>query len=405
MRRPIIGRARRKGAFAPLAALLLTVLVGMLAFSIDMGYVVSVRAELQNAADSAALAAAQRLQQPYVQYYANGQTNKQGIYTTVTTDTSASSSPIPTAQAYASNNTAGGVTVTLPASDVSFSYYDGTTYTPASFPTYFPNSVTVTTRRDGTANGSLGLFFAQIFGIATMDVTATATATIYAGDVTSLQSIQGVKAHILPVAVDVNFWKTFATTGVSPDGTTVQGSNGLPQMHVYPNPGNAPGSFGLLDVGLPANNAPAFRSWINGGETPNDISYLVNNNLVPVYPNTPQSWKVGPGMTSTLQDSFQSVMGEPNLLPLFKPVNDGSNGNYQAASGNGQNATYAIVGFIGVTVSQADGRGNNMDISVQPMAMVDPTALIPTPIPASPSQTSSATGTQVTTFVSAKLTQ
>jgi hypothetical protein len=386
---------------------MLTVVVGMLAFSIDVGYAVSVKSELQNAADGAALAAAQRLQEPWVQYYANGQTNQQGIYNTVTTDTTADTSPIPTAQKYASANKAGGVTVTLPASDISFSYYDGSTYTPASYPTYFPNSVTVTTRRDSTANGSLGLFFGQIFGVSTIDLTATATATIYAGDVTSLKAISGVKAHILPVALDVNYWKQFATTGVSPDGNTYSGPNNMPQMQVYPYAGNAPGSFGLLDVGPPANDVPTFRNWIDGGETPNDISYLVNNNLVPVYPSAPQNWKAGPGINDTLNNNFTDVEGVPNLLPLFKPSNPGLLGGigYQAASGTGQNATYQIVGFIGVTVSQVSGNGNaNLTISVQPMAMVDPTALIPNPIPASPTQTT-LYGTQVTTFTSAKLTQ
>jgi hypothetical protein len=76
---------------------------------------------------------------------------------------------------------------------------------PASYPAAFPNTVTVVTRRDKVANGPLGLFFGQIFGFSATQLTATASATIYAGDVSSLQSISGVNAHILPVALDVNF--------------------------------------------------------------------------------------------------------------------------------------------------------------------------------------------------------
>jgi Flp pilus assembly protein TadG len=397
------GSRQRPAAIAPLSVLLIAILVGMLAFSIDIGYVVVVRAELQNAADAAALAAAQRLQGPFVQFYAPGQTNQLGIYSSVVGDTTTPTSPICTAQTLAADNLAGGVSVTVLSSDVSFSYWDGTNAPTAASLSSFPNTVTVVTRRDGTANGSVNLFFARIFGITSLDLTATASATIFAGDVSSLARITGVNAHILPVALDVNYWKTFESTGVSPDGLTHLGPNGNPQLHVYPYPGNAPGSFGLLDVGIPSNDAPAFRTWIDTGSTPNDISYLLTNNLLPVSPAAPQPWKTGPGLTSTLLTNFQSVMGDPNLIPLFVPVNADPN-NYQAATGTGQNATYAIVGFAGVNITQAEGNGNNMDISVQPMAIVDPTAVI---LNASPARVTKLTqfSTQQTTFVSAKLTR
>jgi hypothetical protein len=96
-------------------------------------------------------------------------------------------------------------------------------------------------------------------------------------------------------------------------------------------------------------------------------------------------------------------MGDANLLPLFQAVNS-SPANYQAATGTGQNTTYAIVGFVGVTVTQADGSGSNMIISVQPKATVDPTALLSNPLPAT-GTTLTQFGTSQTTFVSAKLTQ
>jgi hypothetical protein len=104
-------------------------------------------------------------------------------------------------------------------------------------------------------------------------------------------------------------------------------------------------------------------------------------------------------------------MGVPNLIPLFVPVNPATIGapspgnNYVAASGNGQNATYAIIGFAGVTVTQAIGTGNNnMTIAIQPAAVVDPTAVL---VNVSPARASRPTwfGTSQTTFVSAKLTR
>jgi Flp pilus assembly protein TadG len=394
---------RRRGAIAPLTAIFLAVLVGLMAFAIDLGYAASVQAQLQNAADAAALAGAERLQNLYVQYYAPGQTQQTQIFNLATADTSDPNGPIRTAQRFSTANVAGGVNLQLLTSDISFSYYDGKNpFVPAQFPATFPNTITVAVRRDSTANGSLSLFFARIFGMGSIDMKATASATIYAGEVSSLQVIPNVNAHILPVALDVNVWTKYYNTGVSPDGTIHVGPNGDPQLQVYPFDTDTPGSFGLLDVGPPQNNAPAFRTWIDYGETPNDISYLLNNGLLPVSPAAPEPWKCGPGLKSTLLTDFQSQIGVPNLIPLFVPASPQP--NYVAASGNGQNATYAIVGFAGITISQATGTGSNMNISIQPCAIVDPTSIILNPSPARPTQSNNFS-TKLSTFVPAKLTQ
>ena len=113
-------RGKRRGSIVVLAALLMVLLVGMLAFAIDIGYMSTVKAELQNAADAAALAGAERLQNQFVQYYAPGQMNQSGILQYITTNTTDPNSPIATAQRFAGYNKAGGVYLNLPASDISF---------------------------------------------------------------------------------------------------------------------------------------------------------------------------------------------------------------------------------------------------------------------------------------------
>ena len=406
MKRIIQNKVRRPGAVAPLMALLMLPLLGMLAFSIDVGYIVLVQTDLQNAADAAALAGAERLQSLFVQYNNPGLTAAQqsAILTQATTNvapnttTGAPGSPMYTAEQFSNYNKAGGVYISVLDSDVTFGYLDGsgnysTTYTS------FPNTISVTTRRDTNANTPLSLFFGPVFNVSSENMTANARATIYAGDITSLQAIQGIDAHILPVALDVNIWKNFYQTGQSPDGTIYSGPNGYPELQVYPTDTNTPGSFGLVDVGPPQNNAPAFRNWIDTGETPNDITYLLSNNLLPVSMSSPAPWKVGPGMKSTLLTNFQSEIGNPNLIPLFTPA---SQSPYTAASGNGQGATYAIVGFAGITISEATGHGSNMNISVQPMANIDATTVFSNVAPAGTTQTSYSTSP--TTFISAKLT-
>jgi Flp pilus assembly protein TadG len=401
-------QTRRKAAIVPLFALLLIPLLAMLAFSIDAGYMVLVKTDLQNSADAAALAGAEKMQSLYVQYNMPGQLKQSAILLAATTNTTGS--PMATAEQFSHYNTAGNVQLTLLDQDVHFGFTDAngnytTTYNG------FPNTIEVTVRRDNVANGPLPLLFGPVLGVSNASLQATARATIYSGTVNTLQSITGVGAHILPIALDYKVWDQFYATGLSPDGTIHNNvTNGDPELHVYPTPGNAPGNFGLLDVGPPQNNAPAFRKWIDDGETPNDINYLLTNSLLPVSLGAPKSWKCGPGLKSTLESDFQSQMWQPNLIPLFQAVqypSPSNNNTYIGASGQGQNATYAIVGFVGVTISNASGSGNGMDISLQPMAVVDPTAVIQSMLPAgtqtSPLTPSLATTTTITTFGSAKL--
>jgi hypothetical protein len=340
-----------------------------------------------------------------------------------------------TAEHIAGLNKAGGVFLTVPDADVTFGYKD---QNGNSLPlgTNFPNTITVVTRRDTTANNPIDLFFGPVYNKSQQSLTAFATATIYAGDISSLKRIPGVDAHVLPIAYDYQMWQTFASgdsskgiaAGTSPDGNTYLNptgdnslGNGRPQLMVYPyyttpKGNNSSGSFGLVDVGPPQNNAPAFKNWIMTGETPNDIQYLLDNKLIPVSLDTsngqpgPQDWKVGPGLKGTLISDFQSIIGQEAAIPLFKPVTGWADSNangtaYQAAGGgNGQSATYQIVGFAAVTVSEAIGNGNtNMTIYLQPMALIDPTDIILNPQPAGTGTT--IFGTPQTTFISAKLTQ
>jgi Flp pilus assembly protein TadG len=414
MRQSSTQRAKRRGTVIVMTLFLSMALLAMMAFSIDIGYAVAVKSELQNAADAAALAAAQQLQTYFVNYYMPGQTQQQTIYNNAISDMTTSTAPIPTAQRFAGYNQAGNVSVTVPEYDITFSYYDGTTFSSPTYPNYFPNTVNVTTRRDSLANGPLGLFFARLLGINTVELTATASATIYAGDVMSLNAIPGVNAHILPVALDVHVWMNYQQGNFSSDwlnGLISDGPNNAKQLQVYPFNTNTPGSFGLLDVGLPANNVPAFRTWIDNGETPNDVSYLLSNQMLPVSVTVPEPWKVGPGLNNTLVNNFGQEAGVPNLIPLFMPVTPSTlsattpGSNYVAATAQGQNATYAIVGFAGVTVTQATGNGNsNLSICIQPCGVVDPTAVFSKVSPARAAQPTQFNTSQ-TTFVSAKLTR
>jgi Flp pilus assembly protein TadG len=385
-------RSSRRGAVAVLVAALLIPILAFVALSVDIGWITLTRDELQSAADSAAAAAAQQLMSGSVQYSIPGATQGSILSTAETAATTY-------ATQYSGFNAAGGVSsLSLNNADIQFGFTSANgTYSAGA--SGFPNTVKVVMRRDGSANGNLGLFFAPLLGVTSESLTATAAATIYtAGTISGFNSSAGVNGRLLPVTMDVNAWNTFMATGQSPDGTIHAGPNGAPQIQVYPSPGNAPGNFGLICVGTPSNSTPAFSSWIDSGPSPSDLEYLNSNGLVPVSASSPQQWKGGPGLKSALSSDFASVVGQPHMIPVFQPV---STSPYQAASGNGSNTYYNIVNLVGVTITQATGNGSNMNISVQPCSTLDPTAMYSTSsiVPA-------LTGTQPgTLFTGVKLTQ
>jgi Flp pilus assembly protein TadG len=356
--------ARREGVILPLAGLLLVAILGMAAFSVDMGYMVYVRSELQNAADASALAGALALMDPYVQYAYPNQTNamKAQILNSAIADA------VSQAQRLAGLNKAGDVSsLSLQASDVICGFLDSQNTFSATPPdTRFPNSVQVTMRRDNQANTPLSLFFAPIFNKTSINVTAMAQATLMSNP-ENFSTAKTTNALFLPVALDVRIWSQFIQNGTSPSANNqiLTGPNGAPQLQVYPDASQS-GSFGLVSIGTPSTDAPSYRAWIDNGPSTSDVNYLKSQGLLPVSTSTPQYWSAGPGLKSTLQSDFASIMGQPRLIPLY----DGTQ-----STGNG----YPIVGFAGVTISTATGSGSNMNISVQPVTVNDPTALGGTP--------------------------
>src|SRR6185369_15977722 len=103
---------RRRGATVVLMACLMVVFVAMVAFALDIGYICSVQAELQNAADAAALAGAQQSLQ------AMTASNSEAAIIAPTIVSSASHS----AQQIGGSNQAGGKPLEIIAADVTVGY-------------------------------------------------------------------------------------------------------------------------------------------------------------------------------------------------------------------------------------------------------------------------------------------
>lgn len=395
----------RSGQVAPLMALLLIPLLGMVAFSTDVGYMVVVRTQLQNPADAAAVAGAQQLMTPSVQYVTPGNS---GIQSTILSN--AVTSAIATAKAVAEKNYAGGVSVVLLDSDIDVGYTapDGRYYSSSgTLPVgAFPNTVKVTARRDTTQNGEVTTFFGKLFGKGSVPMEARAAATNYT---VTLNGPSAPPVYMLPMTFDKQMYEQFITNGTLPNNDLLTGSAGERKIQLYPSITDK-GNFGILSLNDSSNNANDIRNWIQNGLVQADVDALTTGNLVPLtaHDSTHWDWSGSPGFkSSNVQDvNAQYIPGQAYLLPLFTPRTpwDSATGgsNYAAGVGTGQNYDYNISGFASVTV-ESDPTDNRLVIVKPSATILDYTKIITASAPSVAGQPNATISNSV--FIAPRLTE
>jgi Flp pilus assembly protein TadG len=372
-------RCPRPGNYVALTAVMAIFLVGVVAFAVDTSWMTLTQSELQNAADSSALAGAWPLMNGCVLYQLANQTQteKDAIVASYTAQARKK------AIEYAWLNSAGGITnLTLKDSDVEFGFTDATgNYIAQPSAPYlkFPNTIKVKIRRDSTSNGALKFFFAPAIGTDSISLTATARATIYAGTLSSFK-VGKVNSLMLPATYDYYAWQDFISTGLNPDGTALNDTSGNPVIQVYPSIKDA-GNFGLISLNDTHVGASTMESWIDYGMRPADVQTLLDNKLLPVSISSTPAWE-WTGETGFKSSNVQDVngqIGKTYLLPLFRPY-DANPATYQPGMGVGSNFNYDIIAFVGIKIMQPQDA--TRQVYVQPAAYVDPNAVLDNLLPA-----------------------
>ena len=157
------------GVSAVIIAICLTMLIGFTALAVDVGYMYVTKNELQNVADASALAGAGYL----------GSIYETLSYDEQQTHEFSRSDIVGVAQQVALKNQAAGMNMVINDADVTIGNWDGTNpLPPMAAPIVGPDAVRVIARRDGSANGPILTFFARIFNINTVNVSADATAAL-----------------------------------------------------------------------------------------------------------------------------------------------------------------------------------------------------------------------------------
>ena len=336
---PIAARtqqAKRRGAIAVLAAILMIPMMAMVAFAIDYGYLLKTRAVLQRAADAAALAAVRDLVPSD-----NVTQNLDTVRATVLE--------------YAKANIAEITSFSVLDADIEIGRYDPkTVYTNFTIlDTGILDTVRVTLRRDTQANSPVSLFFARVIGINTANVSATATAVLQ-------------KARFIPPGVGVlpfgipkvawtaaspgDIWTLYGN-GVNSHGTDTGDNNRL-----LDDSNNAiPGNWGTLDIGSSSNSAEALRDQILNGLQQKDLNALHSEGKISqdTYIDSSQSWSGNgdPGLSSSIISACETVKGKTKLIPIYDSIS-----GYPIVSGN--NVEFHIVGWAMAEVVTAGGHGS-----------------------------------------------
>lgn len=385
--------SRREGVVAPFAAILSVVLLAMIAFAVDVGWMVTTNNQLQNAADSAALAGADPLMTGFVKYQFVPSNQK----TTVLNAALAESRTL--AKKYAAFNSAGGKSnLVLRDADIQFGFTDAANnYTPLPTYTGFPNTIKVKMRRDQLANGSLNLFFAPVLGNDSADLQGTAAATIMGAKIDGFSLTPPRNIAMLPMTFDIDFWNQFLANGKTHEGKQFVDANGIPKLWVY-SINRDKGNFGLLSLNDQHNGTSEIRPWIHEGLSTSDIYTLQANGLIPLSQSNTNAWdwRGDTGFRAELVSDVNEYVGQTFVLPLFRAKNSSKGSNYQAGVGEGSNYDYNIVEFVGVTIAEPDRE--NQQLFVQPAPYVDPYAVFSSqPVPAG------TTTYNMTTFTTPKL--
>lgn len=148
-----------------LFAFMLVFILAMVAFAVDMGYVMLVRTQLQVAADSAAMAAAKVMADKPEDVFAS-------------------------AEKFAAFHTVSGEPMKLAPEDVEFGIWDIETrrFTPTPS---VGNAIRVTARRDAGRGGEVPLFFARAINIKSFEMKASAVAMANPRDIAFVVDMSG----------------------------------------------------------------------------------------------------------------------------------------------------------------------------------------------------------------------
>jgi hypothetical protein len=223
------------------------------------------------------------------------------------------------------------------------------------------NAVRVRVQRTTGQNGAIPMLFGRVLGVDETALEAEAVAVTYSNFGGFQLSEQGDDTlPILPFALDLETWNAMMAGGGSDqwnwNGTSVvAGSDGMREINLFPQATGSPGNRGTVDIGSSNNSTSDLCRQIRYGINEDDLEY--HGGKLELDDNGELDLGGDPGISAGTKDDLAAIIGEPRIIPIFESV-----------SGNGNNAVYTIVQFVGVRILDVKltGSNNSKRVIVQP---------------------------------------
>jgi hypothetical protein len=332
----------------------MVVLIGFAALTIDVGYMYSVRLDLQNAADAAALTAAGAYasDERYV-----AQTAGSGLDVDVVKSLAYSRAK----SLFALNPSMGTSATQIDFDDLVLGHVDIHSTDPMQTsidPSELNAAYARARRDDDCANGPVELFFAQVFGYQRTNVNASAVAAFD-------DRVSGVRGVVLiPFTIRRKAFDDYLEKGGddyqfdSEAESVAGGGDGIREIHLYPY-NSTPGNFGLLNIGGESSSGDEISTQITNGITADDLEMSFGTSeLQFLNPEGDIAETVISGNTG-LHSSFESDI-EPrvgDVVGIFV---------HESAMAVGSNTKYKVSGVRFVRIMAIDLGGKPKYFKVQP---------------------------------------
>lgn len=339
--------------------IMMGVLVSMLAFAIDIGYIAVSKAEARRTADAAALAACWKVYDGAV-----SNVNPALLENEVLNAASsiALSNPVCNSGPLLSSQEQNA--------DFELGYMaslsgDDPIVSDSSKPY---RAVRVRIQKSEGLNGQVPLYFARIFGQTGRNLTVESTAAM-ATKIKGFSTPSGGSSNnldLLPFALDQSTWDAMLAGGGSDhyrfdpqQNKVVTGSDGIREVNLYPQGTGSPGNRGTVDIGGANNSTSDIARQIVYGISEQDLIDL-GRPLV-LADDGKMALNGDTGISAGVKDELASIIGQTRIIPIFSTV-----------SGNGNNAMYTIVRWVGVRILavKLTGPMNGKYLMVQPAPMI-----------------------------------
>ncbi len=362
----------RRGGILPLAAVMLVAVMGFAALAVDVGFMTETKAQMQAAADGAALAAA--LEMP------DGWGPGKKATSTAVDSAGRSAAQVVGAtyrvgeQAAAYVDTTRDIRFGQRTKDANGAWVETWGVSPYSM-------VEVTIHRDQPIQGNvvtradqqLPLFIAPVMGNNYASLTAKATAVLSPGNGFYIPPGSGAFCPLLPLAIDETSWNNLINNGSGSDnykynsnGTVTSGADGIKEISLYPDSsGSLPsGNRGTVDIGSSNNSTADLSRQIRYGPNEADLAYFGGKLQIPT--GGLLALNGDTGLSAGIKDDLAAIIGQARAIPVFRSV-----------SGPGNNATYQICKFVGIRILyvKLTGSPSSKTVIVQPAPVFDGTII------------------------------